>query len=999
MSNLKSKFMKKTIGLFVFLVLLGMQICFAQTRQVNGTVIDKSTKTPLPGVSVVTKGVAGGTATDMEGRFTCKVNDNAILVFTFVGMKSIEVPVAGKTTLNVELESTSETLDEFVITAYGPQKKGTVTGSVSVVDGKKMNEVPAASFDQILQGKTTGMQVVATSGRPGAGANVRMRGTSSISAGSQPLYVIDNIPVASSDFQALNPNDIANVSVLKDASATSIYGSRGANGVIMITTKRGNIGKTQFSVKGQWGFSTRTQDKNDMMNTPEKLRYERQLGIGYGSSSPTTGKPMTDEEIDNYPINTNWMDEVFRTGVTQQYELSVSGGSDATKFYVSGQYFNQEAIIPGSYLKRYTFRTNLDHKISEKLKFGVTAALGTSKEGIVRSDRNVLNPFNYVYSVNPYTRPYNDDGTWAEDPTWDYGLNVFENIAMNPNYTNLIKGMGSLYLEYAIYKDLKFTSTAGIDYSQSNGYQYNKPESKLSQVLGDPGYRSDSYAHRATLIWTNMLKYSKIFNEIHTLNVSLGTEAQRSQYKRFNASGKGFSSGRIDALDKAAKPESVGGNTTDWRLLSFFALAAYDFDARYFADVSVRADGSSRFGKDNRYGTFWSAGLGWNMHKEGFAEDWTWLNQFKVRGSVGTSGNNNIGDYDARGLYSGGSYDGASTIYPARLPNDQLTWEKNTQVSAGFDLKVIEDRFSVSLDYYHRKTSDLLLAANLSWTSGFGSRTENIGEMVNKGLELSVSADVYKTSDLLINVYAMASHNKNEVIKLYGGNDIKNGWNNLISEGEELNVYKMVRWAGVNPVNGDALYYTKDGVATNKFNADDAVVLDGKSPNPDYFGSFGLNVTYKGLDFAADFYFSQGNYVYNHVAYFNLSDGAFATKNQDKRLLYDQWMKPGDITNVPRQNISNTSNMTTRYLEDASYLRLRNLSLGYNLPKNLLDKVKLSKVRVYAQGINLFTLTGFTGADPEVGNTPATGTGSAGSVMDYNFPAARTLVFGVEIGF
>ena len=999
MSNLKLKCMRKLIGLFVFLTFVGMQICFAQTREITGTVIDKSDKSPLPGVSVIIKNNrAVGTATNVDGKYSIKVNENDVLIFTFVGMKDQEIAVAGKNVVNVEMVPATEALDEVVVMGYGAQKKGTVTGAVGVVDGNKIKEVPTASFDQILQGKATGMQVVASSGRPGAGAIVKMRGISSINASSSPLYVIDNVPVASADFNALNPGDIESVSVLKDASATSIYGSRGANGVIMITTKRGRMGKTIFNVKGQWGFSTRTRDKNQMMNTKEKLTYERQLGVGYGASSPTTGKPMTDEEINNYPINTDWMKEVFRTGKTQLYELSASGGSESTKFYLSGQYFDQEAIAPGSYLKRYTFRVNLDHKISRKLKFGMTASVGTSKEGNLRNDRNVLNPFNYVYSVNPYTKPFNEDGSWASDPTWDYGLNIFENIAMNPSYSNLIKGIGSFTLEYNIIDDLRFVSTAGVDYSQVLDYQYNKPESKLSQVLQSPGFRADSYAHRATFIWTNMLKYAKTFNDVHNLSATVGTEAQKSQWKGFGAQGEGFSSGRIDALDKAAKPLKVTGNVSDWRLLSFFALAAYDFDSRYFVDASVRSDGSSRFGKDNQYGTFWSAGAGWNIHNESFAENSGWLNQFKIRGSVGTSGNNNIGDYDALGLFSTGSYNGTSTIYPSRLPNNQLTWEKNFQASVGFDSKFFNERLTVVFDWYNRKTIDMLLAANLSLTSGFASRKENIGEMRNRGIEVSVSGDVYRSSDFFVNLYAMVSHNKNEVLKLYKGNDIKNGWNNVISEGKELNVYKMVRWAGVNPVNGDALYYTKDGQLTNKYSEDDAVILDGKSPYPDFYGSFGTNISYKGLDFSADFYFSHGNYIYNHVAFFNLSDGANANSNQDKRLLYDQWMKPGDITNIPRQDKGNSQVMSTRYLEDASYLRLRNVSLGYSFPKHLLDKVKLSKLRVYAQGLNLVTWTGFTGIDPEVGNVTS-GTGPASSNADFQFPASRTIMFGLEIGF
>ncbi|WP_368124746.1 SusC/RagA family TonB-linked outer membrane protein [Bacteroides salyersiae] len=916
---------------------------------------------------------------------------------SYIGMQTQEVTI--KPTVKVILKSDSQMVDEVVVVAYGSAKKSSLTGSVDIVKADQLTKVPVNSVDQALQGKAAGVQVTASTGRPGAGANIKIRGTSSISAGNDPLYVIDGVPVSSTDFAALNSNDIEYMSILKDASATAIYGSRGANGVILITTKKGQSGKTTVNAKALFGISTRTLTDGDftMMNAQEKLLYERQLGSGQGAS-------MTDEEIAAAP-NTNWADEVFRTGFTQSYELNVSGGTDATRFYISGQYFDQDAIVPGSYLTRGTVRANIEHKIKDRLKINFSSSAGVSKEGLLRTDRNALNPFNYIYSANPYDAPYNEDGTYNTDIiVGGVPLNIFENIDNNPSYINKLKMLGAFSLEWRIWDEIKYTTVAGIDYTQNLQYQFNHPESQLSQILGSPyGYRRDSYAHRATWVWTNMLSYDKTFNDVHQVKAIVGMEAQSSNYRDIAAAVSGYPTGKLDAIDIGATDKDVEGITTDWRMLSYLATAGYTYDDKYIVDAAIRRDGSSRFGADNQFGTFWAIGLGWNMERESFLEDVEWLSRLKLRGSVGTSGNNNIGDYAAQGVYGYGSYNGASTAYPKRLPNPELSWEKSMQSSVGLDAAFFDSRLNITFDLYKRKTTDLLLATRLSMTSGFSSRIDNVGELMNKGYELAISGDIIKTNDWTFSLNGMISQNKNKIEKLYKGNDITVGWNNLIKEGYPINVYKMVRWAGVNPANGDALYYTKDGKITNVYDSNDAVILDDKTPDPKYFGSFGARVAYKGIELNADFYFSGGNYIYNHNRFFTESDGAQIGQNLDKSLLYDQWKQPGDITNVPRQDLNNSTYMSTRYLEDGSYMRLRNLTLAYTFPKSLLKPLKVENLRIFTQGLNLFTITNFRGLDPEVGDSPTTGlaatAGPAAAVLDFSFPASRTIMFGIEIGF
>jgi len=985
----------KRLTLLLTCFFIGMGLAIAQNVQVSGTVVDEAGE-PVIGARVVLKGSPTvGTVTGVDGEFNLAISSASDkLVVSYMGMQSQEIGAG--TNLRIVLHQAISDLDEVVVVAYRSAKKTSLTGSVNIVKSDQLSRVSTNSVDQALQGKAAGVQVTASTGRPGSGANIKIRGTSSISAGNNPLYVVDGVPVSSTDFATMNSNDIEYMSILKDASATALYGSRGSNGVVLITTKKGKDGKAVFNVKAMFGISTRTLSESSftMMNAQEKLTYERQLGSGKGAT-------MTDAQIAE-ATNTYWPDEVFRTGFTNSYEVNMSGGTETTKYYVSGQYFDQEAIVPGSYLTRGTFRANLENTINDRLKVAVLTSAGVSKEGILRTDRNALNPFNYIYNANPYDAPYNKDGSFNTGiSVGGIPLNIFENIENNPRHLTTIKEIGIATLEWKIWDELKFNTMASMDFTQQRNYQYNKPESQLSQILGSPyGYRNESVAQRATWMWANLLSYEKTFADVHEVKAILGTEAQSSNYRNLAALVSGYPTGKLDAIDIGSTDKDVEGVETEWKQMSYFGMFGYTYDLKYIVDLAIRRDGSSRFGISSKYGTFWAVGLGWNMEQESFLSDIDWINRFKIRGSTGTSGNNDIGNYAAQGVYGYGSYNGASTAFPARLPNPDLSWEKSTQTSVGFDGQFFNSRLNATFDIYHRKTTDLLLSTRLSMTSGFGSRIDNVGELVNKGYEFAIDGDIIRNGDWTVNLNFMISQNKNEIVKLYKGNDIGVGWNNIIKEGYPINSYKMVRWAGVNPANGDALFYTADGKITNVYDSNDAVVLDNKSPDPKYFGSFGASAKYKGLELVADFYFSGGNYIYNHIRFFAENDGASTGSNLDKSLLYDQWLKPGDITNVPRQSTSSSQVQSTRYLEDGSYLRLRNVTLGYTMPKKTLAPIGLQNCRVFAQALNLFTVTKFKGLDPEVGTSPyGTGTGAVGGVLDYSYPASRTIMFGIEVGF
>ncbi len=987
--------MRKLLLLLTLIVFAGSQLLWAQTKTITGTITGKDDGMPIPGASIVVKGTTIGTVSSGNGTYSISVPENStVLVVSFIGMESLEVLITNRSKIDVELSGTSVGLDEVIAVGYGVTKKSSLTGSIGTVNSKEISDVPVANAGQALQGKTTGVQVVASSGRPGAAAIVKVRGVGSINAGTNPLFVIDGVYMSASDFSSLNSNDIESITVLKDASATAIYGSRAANGVVIVTTRRGDVGKNTITAKAQWGITNKTQDRFEMMNASEKLTYEKQLGVGLG-------KTLTDKEIAEYPVNTDWADEVFSTGTTQIYDVAISGGSGGTRYMVSGQYYNQKTMVYGSDYEKFTGRFNLEQKILENLKFDVKVGTGSTKESVLRTSRNALNPFNYIYSANPYVAPFNEDGSYNLDPKMPNSLNIFEQIDNNPQDNSINRTIGAVSLEWEIVKGLKVKTTEGINYLNLYSYYYVKPESGLSQLLGSPyGYRTDTYQKALTFVTTNQLSYETTFADKHDVKVMVATEANKYDYRETVAAGSGFATGKIDALSTASTPEAASGGETAWRMLSYFGMGNYVYDNKYFLDLSVRRDGSSRFGENAKYGTFWAAGIGWSLKNENFLTDVEFVDQLKLRASTGVSGNNSIGDYAAQGVFSYGSYANNSTAYPSRLPNPDLTWEKNYQTSVGLDATVYDERISLTADYYMKKTTDMLLSRPLSMTSGFGSRIENVGEMENNGIELSLSGYVIKNNDLSLKLYANTSYNVNKVTKLYNGEDINVGWNNLISEGLPIYNYKMVRWAGVNPANGEALYLDKDDKITNVYDESNSVVLDDYTPLPKYYGSFGLNMEYKGFELNADFYYSYGNYIYNHNSFFTLSDGnSAATKNLDRRLLTDQWRKPGDITNIPFQSASNSSYMSTRYLEDASYVRLRNLTIAYKLPSNFLKKLKLESMRVFATGNNLLTFTGFTGLDPEIGDAPAgSGTGSQGSVLDFSYPASRTIMFGIELG-
>ncbi|WP_185968841.1 TonB-dependent receptor [Carboxylicivirga sp. M1479] len=943
---------------------------------VRGSVLDEKGEA-IPGVTVYIKGTSVGTITMVDGSYNITVPKSAdVLVFSFIGFEPQEVKLAGQTSLNIVLKTEATDLDEVVVTGYGIKKKGTYTGSVEVVDAKKIEQVPVASFDQILQGNAPGVLSVGSSGAPGAPATVRIRGLSSLSSGNSPLYIMDGIPITAGQFSALNQNDIENMSILKDATATSLYGSRASNGVIVITTKRGKDSeRAMIQYRGQYGSNQIANDNFDMMSSAQKIQYEEELGL----------QDYTDKEkFDRLKVNTNWLDVVLRDAVTQSHELSARGGNERSKFYVSGGYYSEEGIQYRSDFERYTFRLNLDNKLSDKVNLGVNFTLGYETfNHTVSSGTNVYNPIFSARLLNPYLRAYNVDGSFNQEGLpW---ANPIEQLMLNDDSNDRFKIVGGLFLDVDLAENLKFKTNWGVDFSDGTADGFLSPESEWGAAYNGEVSRSMSRNFRLTP--TNTLNYKLNLNDVHDFNFLIGQEAIVNNSQSFSVSAYNVPSEKLSVLSVASEAGSWGGGYSDYTVASFFANTAYNYKYKYLVDVSIRRDGSSRFGKNNRWGTFWSFGLGWNMQEESFIKGIDWIDQLKIRASIGETGNYNIGNYTHQGLYSYGSYLNNGAAVFSQYANDDLTWEKVLKANVAFEMSFFR-KYRLKADFYRETTSDMLFFIPYSLTSGVGGRMENAGSLSNSGVEVEVDATLLSTQDFRFNVNANMAYNVSNIIELYGDTDKIDQGNTIIKEGERRGTYYMTEWAGVDASTGKGLWYTADGEVSNMYSDSYRVVQEGKSYLPPLQGGFTGTLSYRNLQLSAFFTWMADKWLINNTRYFIESQGMFAAYNQTAEML-NYWQEPGDVAVNPHPKYQDNQ-FDTRLLEDASFLRLKNLTLAYSFNSKLLKRTKVFRnARIYAQGQNLLTWTGYSGIDPEYYG-----------VAEVNmYPHARKIMFGIDLGF
>lgn len=978
--------MKRRITLlFFFLSAIVSHSLYAQSFMVKGQVISKEDNEPLIGVAVMQEGSTNGVTTDFDGNYTIEIRgtEKATLVFSYVGMKTQKHTTDAQTkVLNVVLQADTEMMEEVVVVAYGVRKKGTIAGSVSTVKAEKMENVPAAGFDQALQGQTPGLTVLSNSGEPSKAATFQIRGTNSINSGTSPLFILDGVPISSSDFNTISPSDIESISVLKDASSTSIYGARAANGVVVITTKRGlAMDKAKVVLRTQWGFSELASDNWTLMNTEERIRFEQEIGLDDGQDYDQLRQ-----------TNINWQEAVFNDrAMLQNYDLSISRATDKLNYFVSGSFYDQEGIAQSSTFRRYNLRANADVKASNWLKVGTNSMVAYEEVQQAEDGEYALyTPISACRFMLPYWNPYREDGSVAssKDGSWTGTTqNPIEWMNNNPVLNKKYKALSVIYAEITPIENLTIRTQLGADFSHSTADMKSYPSFQGNNGIGAAG-RSSSDILSLTI--TNTANYRFTLKDIHSFNFMLGQEGVDYKAESFQVITRGQNNDFLTDLASGTRASSWANASSSYSYLSFFGRGEYNYDDRYYADFSLRADASSRFGKNGRWATFWSVGLMWNLKKEAFMQKHDWLTNAQISLSTGTSGNSSIPDYDHLELVAGGAgYMGTAGIAPISEGNKDLGWEQLWATNLGFHAG-FWNRVNIDLELYNKQTTNMLMSVPQSYSNnGFGYRWDNVGTMVNRGVELSINADVLHIKDFTWNINANFSYNQNEITELYNGlneYELSNTSTKLVV-GHSVGEFYINRYAGVNPANGDALWYTKDGEITNVFNEADKVMV-GKNYIAPWQGGFGTSLSWKGLMLSAQFSWVADRWMFNNDRFFEESNGLYSVYNQSKRLLYDRWKQPGDITDIPRYGV--TPQMDSRFLEDASFLRLKNLMLSYSLPQSWLQKTRFfNNARIYVQGQNLLTFTKFSGIDPE----------SSSNIYKAQYPMSRQYTFGLELSF
>ncbi|MEN7549621.1 TonB-dependent receptor [Rapidithrix thailandica] len=976
-----------------------------EQKVITGTVKDEN-GAALPGVNIMIKGSSQGTISDIDGKYKIQVGNKDVLVFSFIGYASQEVEVGSQKEISVTLLSDVKQLSEVLVVAYNTQSKASFTGSAVAIQNDKLEKAPRASFQESLQGNVAGVQSMSGSGQPGANPNVRIRGIGSITASSTPLYVVDGIPVVNGDISriansantiaGINNNDIESVSILKDAAATSIYGSRGANGVILITTKSGKAGKTKFNANAQYGFSKITMaDRNRPLNTAEmtELLIEGRVNAG---KSPEDARDFILARVDT-SVSTDWFDEITRTGKYQQYNLSASGGNEKTNFYTSLGYYEQEATIIGVDYQKLNAKVNLRHQASKKLNFNMGLAFNQQLLHTVSDEGSFANPVRAMYRLAPWNPVYNEDGSFNTGMNSTY--NPVGIVAKNTKESKLYNALGNIGGRYEFADFLSFESKASLDFNFADEFQFDNPEFGAGRNDNGRGYAyTTKYVN-----WnvTNLLKFSHSIQGVHGINVTLGQEAQRIDKSTSNAYAINFIP-NLETLDNASEYKDAASSKTASAIASYFVNAGYNFREKYYINGTFRRDGSSRFGRDVRYANFWSVGLAWNLHKENFLKPLDWINELKLRSSYGINGNQGIGNFASRGLYgTGNNYNGQPGFAYTQRENIGLTWEKNKSFNLGMDVGLWQ-RITASVEYYHRTTSDLLLDVPVSSTNGVTNYVDNVGEMVNKGWEITLNTENIKSQTpggFNWNTSFNFTQNKNEITALQGDDPIiENGF--IRKVGGDFYQHYRVGYAGVDPQTGDALWYT-DGTkteTTNKYS--EAERFEQGSALPKFYGGMTNTLSYKGFTLSVQLNYNWGNKVYDIWGIYTHSDGSrtlSSTGNMSRQIYERRWQKPGDITDIPKVVYSNkqsgrSSQSSTRFLYDGSFIRLRDITLSYQIPKNVINSLRLSDARVYVRGNNLFTYV----KDDKLDRDPET---TIAGQFDQLIPIAKQILFGIDLSF
>lgn len=973
-----------------------------QDQKLKGQVIDATTGEPVIGVNVLVKGSTNGTITDIDGKYELNAPAGAILQISFIGYKTVEI-AATTSEQTIKLHEDTETLDEVVVVGYGVQKKESLTGAMSTLKENRLKDVTTPTVENMLNGKVSGVYVAPGSGQPGSNGAVQIRGRATLSGSTSPLWVIDGV-IVGEDPGVLNPSDIENMTILKDAASTAIYGSQGANGVIIVTTKMGKSEKMKINASVKLGVSTMTNGKMEVMNGAELYDYyasfPNQEDIKFSRWNP---------ELRN--ANFDWGELASQAGFTQDYNISLSGGNEKMSSYFSLGYYSEEGTVKGYKYDRYSFRYRSNYKPFSWL---------TIKPNISGSMKNTDDSqYDYTakYTMFPWDSPYDEDGNLVPDrySGWvdSSDLNYLNSISYgNHTARKTYEFSGNFDFDIKITDWLTFTSVN--NYRWTGYFQSTYADPRTDSASGVQGRVEEEQTNNIQRYTNQYLTFNKIFGK-HSVQALLAYEFMDTSAKVINAKGTGIVSG-FEVLDATATPEEVGGNLTEWAKQSVFAKANYTYDNRYLAEVSLRRDGASNFGDDKKYGNFFSISAGWNINREKwFKADW--VDVLKLRASYGSVGNIPYSKYPQYGLYSVSSnYNGIPAILISQVGNKDLTWEQTYTAGVGIDANFFNNRLRFVFDYYNKYTSNILYQVPVSGLTGITSRWQNVGEMRNSGIEITIGGDIIRTKDWLWSLDLNMGYNKNKLEKLYGddpnmmiigggGNDtsIAGAAEKVLKVGYSTDRYYLREWAGVDPKNGAPLWYKNDGSGETTSNYSEAKQVMTEATSPKLFGGFNTSLTWKNIDLNASFGFSLGGKIYNYSRQEYDSDGAYTDRNQMKLIDgWSRWEKEGDIATHPAASYGNKSNSnkaSTRYLEDGDYLKLRSLSIGYNLN---LSKYYIQNMRIYFTAENVFTLTGFSGIDPEV---PAYYDGTTGTYKSIGtaganlYPSTRKFMFGINLTF
>ncbi len=991
---------KAKLFLTALVFLAGSLFVNAQNLSVSGIVTEAGTDVPVVGASVVLQSDNSKySMTDYDGRYAISsVPSNGTLVVTLLGYKDVVVAVNGRSNINIQMEVDSEFLEDAIVMGYGSAKKiSAITGSAATVGAKLLKNAPVASLADALQGQVAGLQVWSDSGEPSATVTMRIRGANSINASTEPLYILDGSPVASSIFNALNANDIENVTIMKDASATAIYGSRAANGIVFITTKKGaRTDHPVVSVRAQYGVSQMVNRQIELMNTEEWFDFNEMLDPTFLDQP---GRAAQKDFALDYGVDTDWINYFFQKyAPTFQADASISGATEKTDYYISLGGLSQEGNAPFSSMSRVTLLNKINTQVKDWLKVGLSMNLTYQDQettGFAGTQNSVYNPMYMAQQMLPWISPYehsfDEDGNivWGDEKEMfnDQQEGMYNTVYLQkiqPGGTNYIRLNGNIYQQITPFKGLTLKAVQAITANDRRSTSKANPVGPFEGA----GSASEVFSRYYQFTLSNTAEYIFTLADEHNFELLVGQEVIVNKTNQFGADVEGITDLRQDWLSDGIQYNKPSWSMSDESFNSFFGRVAYNYNDRYMIDASFRRDGSSLFGKNRRYANFYSVGARWNLMNEEILEDVDWLNTLSLKASYGTTGNSGIDNYLSYGVVGAytTNYNGNISWGLGNPANDDLTWEVVNNFNLGISTRVFNS-LSIDVDYYNKLTTDMLMEIPFSHTTGHSGGWGNVSDMLNRGVDVELSWDVPMPRDFYFNIAANLNYNYNEITSLFDGNDeLELGDIYKLKVGHALQEFYMVRSAGVDPRDGQLMWYDKDGNITKVYSEDNKA-FTGLNALAPWAGGFNLNFAYKGLSVGAQFSYVLGKYTVNNDRYFIMNPNFASTSNQAKEML-NMWTTPGQITDVAAADCSRQ--FDTSYIENASFLRLKNLQVSYSLPQDVVRRSGfLGGVRIFVVGRNLLTLTEYTGYDPEYD----------GGIQLGRYPNSKQYTCGIELTF